>query len=371
MKRIGPFVFERRLAPTRTAILGYSLLAILVALAIMSVIFWAYGVSPIKAYSAIGRTTLGTRFGLMEILRRTIPLLLCGVGLVIAFRAKFWNIGAEGQLLAGAVAATWVALFSGIPAPWKIPAMFVLGFAAGALWGIIPALLKVKLQVNDVISTLMMNYIMIYIVDWLIHGPWKGPTMRGFAYTDIFPKDAWLPTLPLSRVHWPTLVIGVAAAILAALILNRTRLGYEIRVVGESEGAARYAGINFLRVSLAVMILSGGLAGLAGVGEVAGIHHRLLSPTQVSMGYGYTAIIVAWLARGSPGVAIVTSLFFGLIFAAGDVIKTVLRMPFQVTGVFNGLILFFLIGVEPLMYWRVRLFPKGERWTGKAGSSGS
>ncbi|HAF70961.1 MAG: Nucleoside ABC transporter membrane protein [Acetothermia bacterium 64_32] len=371
MKRFGPFLLERRLAPPRGVVLGVSVLAVVLALLVGAVIFAGYGVDPWHAYATIAKSTLGSRYGLMEILRRTIPLLLCGVGLVISFRAQFWNIGAEGQLLAGAVAATGVALFSGIPRPWLLPAMFGAGFLAGAIWGMIPAFLKVKLKVNDVISTLMMNYIMIYIVEWLIHGPWKGPTMRGFAYTDTFSKAGWLPLLPLSRVHWPTLVIGVAAAVLAALVLARTRLGYEVRVVGESEGAARYAGINFLRVSLAVMLLSGGLAGLAGVGEVAGIHHKLLSPTQVSMNYGYTAIIVAWLARGSPLAAIVTSLLFGLIFAAGDVIKVSLRMPFQVTGVFNGLILFFLIGVELLMYWRVKLSPKGEGWTGKAGSSGS
>jgi simple sugar transport system permease protein len=371
MKRVGPFVLERRLAPSRAAVIGVSVLAVLAALLVMAIIFWGYGVSPWHAYATIAKSTLGSRYGLMEILRRTIPLLLCGVGLVIAFRSQFWNIGAEGQLLAGAVAATGVALYSGIPAPWLLPTMFVVGFLAGAVWGIIPAFLKVKLRVNDVITTLMMNYIMIYIVEWLIHGPWKGPTMRGFAYTDTFPKAAWLPTLPLSRVHWPTLVIGLVAAVLAAFILARTRLGYEIRVVGESPDAARYAGINFLRVSLWVMILSGGLAGLAGVGEVGGIHHKLLSPVQVSVGYGYTAIIVAWLARGSPIAAIMTAALFGLIFAAGDVIKVALRMPFQVTGVFNGLILFFLIGVELLMYWRVRLAPKGERWTGKAGSSES
>jgi len=368
VKRIGPFVLERRLAPTRAAVLGYSVLAIIVALLVMSIIFWAYGVSPAKAYAAIGRTTLGTRFGLMEILRRTIPLLLCGVGLVIAFRAKFWNIGAEGQLLAGAVAATWVALFSGIPAPWKIPVMFLLGFAAGALWGIIPALLKVKLQVNDVISTLMMNYIMAYLVKWLIYGPWRGPTMRGFAYTDMFPRDAWLPVFSYSKVHWPTLLLGIVAAVAAALILSRTRLGYEIRVAGDSPDAAHYAGISFLGVSLWVMLLSGGLAGLAGVGEVAGIHHRLLEPDHVSLGYGYTAIIVAWLARGSPLAAIVTSLLFGLIFAAGDEIKVTLQMPFQITNVFNGLILFFLIGVEAMLYWKVRFVGKGKEWAGKAGS---
>ncbi|HIQ00105.1 TPA: ABC transporter permease, partial [Candidatus Bipolaricaulota bacterium] len=299
MKHIGPFVLERRLAPSRCTVIGVSVLAVLAALIAMALIFWGLGVNPWHAYIVIAKSTLGSRYGLMEILRRTIPLLLCGVGLVVAFRSQFWNIGAEGQLLAGAVAATGVALFTGLSGKWLLPAMFGAGFLAGAAWGVIPAFLKVKLKVNDVISTLMMNYIMIYIVEWLIHGPWKGPTMRGFAYTDTFPKAAWLPTLPLSRVHWPTLIIGVVAAVVVAFILARTRLGYEIRVVGESPDAARYAGINFLRVSLWVMLLSGGLAGLAGVGEVAGVHHMLRSPVQISLGYGYTAIIVAWLARSS------------------------------------------------------------------------
>ena len=361
MKRVGPFLLEKRLTPSRPVVFGVSLLAILAAMGAMAIIFSAYGVSPLQAYSVIARGTLGSRFGLTEILRRTIPLLLCGVGLVLAFRSKFWNIGAEGQLLAGAVAASGVALFSRLPEPLLLPAMFGAGFLAGAAWGMIPALLKVKLQVNDVISTLMMNYIMIYIVEWLIHGPWKGPTMRGFAYTDTFTRAAWLPLIPRSLVHWPTLAVGVGAALLLALLLARTRLGYELRVAGESPDAARYAGISFLKVSLVVMLLSGGLAGLAGVGEVAGIHHKLLGPLHISSGYGYTAIIVAWLARGSPLAAIITSLLFGFIFAAGDEIKITLQMPFQVVGVFSGLILFFLIGVELLMYWRVKLLPKGER----------
>ena len=361
MKRVGPFLLERRLVPSPLVVLGVSLLAILAAMGAMAIIFSAYGVDPLRAYAVIARGTLGSRFGVMQMLRRAIPLLLCGVGLVLAFRSKFWNIGAEGQLLAGAVAASGVALFSGLPDPLLLPTMFGAGFLAGAVWGMIPALLKVKLQVNDVISTLMMNYIMIYIVAWLIHGPWKGPTMRGFAYTDTFPRAAWLPLIPRSMVHWPTLVIGVAAALLMTLLLSRTRLGYELRVVGESPDAARYAGIDFLKVSLVVMLLSGGLAGLAGVGEVAGIHHKLLNPLHISSGYGYTAIIVAWLARGSPLAAIITALLFGFIFAAGDVIRVTLQIPFQVVGVFSGLILSFLIGIELLMYWRVRLLPKGER----------
>lgn len=371
MKRFGPLVFERRLAPSRAAVIGVSVAAVALALLVSTLIFWGYGVNPWKAYVAIAQGTLGSRHGLMEIVRRAIPLILCGVGLALAFCARFWNIGAEGQILAGAVAASGIALFSGIPAPWLLPAMFGGGFLAGAVWGAVPALLRARFAVSEVISTLMMNYIMIYIVEWLIHGPWKGATMRGFAYTDFFPDAAKLALIPGTRVHWPTLVIGVTAAVVVAALLARTRLGYEIRVVGQSTDAARYAGINFLKVMVWTMLLSGGLAALAGVGEVAGIHYRLRSPTHISLGYGYTSIIVAWLARGSPLAVILTALLFGLIFAAGDTVRVALQMPFQIVSVLNGLILFFLIGSELLMQWRVRIAAKGERWTGRAGSSGA
>ncbi|MBC7221928.1 ABC transporter permease [Candidatus Bipolaricaulota bacterium] len=368
MRRLGPFVFEPRLSPPRYIVFGVSVLAVVVALLAAAPVFLGYGQNPWQAYAAIGRGIFGSWPSFSEVLRRAIPLILCGVGLTLAFRAQFWNIGAEGQLLAGAVAATGVALFLRVPEGLRLPLMFLFGFLAGAFWGLIPALLRVKLGVNDVISTLMLNYVMAYIVEWLVHGPWKGPTMRGFAYTDAFPLAARLSFLPATRVHWVTLVLGVVMAVLIALLLARTRLGYEIRVVGQNPDAARYAGINFTVVLSLVMILSGGLAGLAGVGEVAGIHWRLRSPSHISMNYGYTAIIVAWLARGNPLAAIFTALLFGLFFAAGDYMKTTLGLPFQITGVFNGLILFFLIGFDLLMFWRVRLARKEGAWISQAGS---
>ncbi len=368
MKRIGPFVLERKLHPSRAAVFGVSVLSVVVALLVAAPVFAGYGVNPWKAYEAIGRGVFGSWPSFSEVLRRAIPLILCGVGLTLAFRAQFWNIGAEGQLLAGAVAATGVALFLPVPDGLKLPLMFLFGFLAGSVWGLIPALLRVRLGVNDVISTLMLNYVMAYIVEWLVHGPWKGPTMRGFAYTDAFPLSARLSYLPTTRVHWLTLVLGVVLAFVVAFILARTKLGYEIRVVGQNPDAARYAGISFTAVLSLVMLISGGLAGLAGVGEVAGIHWRLRSPSHISMGYGYTAIIVAWLARGSPVAAIFTALLFGLIFAAGDYMKTVLGLPFQITGVFNGLILFFLIGFDLLMFWRVRIAQREKAWTSQAGS---
>jgi simple sugar transport system permease protein len=341
-------------------VLLVSILAILAALVVAGVFFQAYGVSAIRAYQLIGKGALGSKLGLAETVRRAIPLLLCGVGLTIAFRALFWNIGAEGQLLLGAVAAAGVALFSGLPDVLLLPAMFIAGFLAGALWGLIPAALKARLGINDVITTLMMNYIAIYLVEWLIHGPWKGTQMRGFAYTDKFPQAAMLPLIPGTRIHWPTLVLGLVLAVAAYILITRIRQGFEIRVVGENPDAARFAGISHLKTTLLVMFISGGLAGLAGVGEMAGIHGMLRSATQISMGYGYTAIIVAWLARRNPLAVIVTSLLFGVIMAGGDVIKVSLGLPFQLINLFNGLILFFLIGSELLMHYKIS-FSFGRR----------
>ena len=346
---------ERRPIPSGRTIFTVSILAIVAALIVMAIFFAAYGVSPIRAYGAILRGALGNWSGFSETLRRMIPLLLCGVGLTVTLRALFWNIGADGQLLFGAIAATWVALFSGLHGPLVIPVMFAAGFLAGALWGLIPAVLKVKLGINDVITTLMMNYIAIYIVLYLIHGPWKGPSVRGYPLTDIFPPAAQLPTIGNTHVHWPTLLIGLVAAVVAYIMLNRMKSGFEIRVVGENPHAARYAGMSELKTVVIAMLISGGLAGIAGVGEVAGVQLRLLNPAQVSMGYGYTAIIVAWLARKNPLAVIITSFFFGVLMAGGDVIKVNLGLPFQLINVFNGVIMFFLIGSEIFMHYKISL----------------
>ena len=346
---------ERRLSPSAWTVFAISLTAIAAALIAASVFFKAYGVSPLRAYHLIITGALGSTVGLAETVRRTIPLLLTGVGLTVAFRAVFWNIGAEGQLLVGAIAATGVALFVPMPEVLRLPAMFIAGFGGGAAWALIPALLKARLGINDVISTLMLNYVAAFCVQWLILGPWKGPTARGFAYTDKFPPSAMIPRIPGTTIHWPTLILGVLAAVLAYVWVARTRQGFEIRVVGENPDAARYAGISQGKVIIMVMLVSGGLAGLAGVGEVAGVQRMLLDPAKLSLGYGYTAIIVAWLARRNPLAVLVTSFLFGAIMAGGDVIKVSLGLPFQLVNVFNGLILFFLIGSEVFMNYKVSI----------------
>ncbi len=344
---------EPRANPSSTLVFLASLGAVVLALVLTGFLFMAFGVNPLTAYGVILDKTLFDFRGFTEVLRKSIPLMLAGVGLVLAFRAQFWNIGAEGQILAGATAASGVALFVPLPPALMLPTLFLVGFVAGGLWGFLPAILKVKLGVNEIITTLMLNYIALYLVRWLINGPWKGQSTTGFSYSDKFDRAYWLPTLGTTRLHWPTLLLALALALFVAFLLARMKLGFEIRVMGESASAARYAGIDFVKTTLFLVLFSAGAAGLAGVGEVMGIHHRLIEPDSISLGYGYTAIIVALLARGSPLAAILSALFLGLVFASGDVMRASLGVPAQMTGLVNGLVLLCLICSEPLLRYRL------------------
>jgi len=361
LERFG-YKLEPRANISNLKVLFITLLAILFAFFVTGILIASFGVNPFNAYSIIIKKTLFDFRGFSEVLRKSIPLMLAGVGLVLAFRAQFWNIGAEGQILAGAFAASGLALFVHLPAVIMIPAMFLAGFIAGGLWGFVPALLKVKLGVNEIITTLMMNYIALYTIRWLINGPWKGhkANSTGYSYSDKFLREYWLPTLGRTRLHWPTLLIAVLFAIFVAFLLARMKFGFEIRIMGESQNAAKYAGINFFSTTIGLMLLAAGAAGIAGVGEVAGIHHRLIEPNSISLGYGYTAIIVALLARGNPIAAIFSALFLGWVFASGDIMRVSLHLPSQIVGVINGLILLSIIAVEPLIKNRFIKIKKGN-----------
>ncbi len=332
-------------APTwqRTALV--TLAAVVFALLLCSLIFVFYGISPVSVYSTMLKGTLGDPTGLAEVGRRTIPLLLVGAGLALAFRAQFFNIGAEGQLLLGAVFAAGTALFVPLPALLLLPAMFVMGAIGGGLWALIAALLR-RVGVNEILSTLMLNYIAVAIVTYLIAGPWKGKDVRGYIYTDNFPQSGWLSVISGTQVHWPTLILGVLVALGLQWVLSNSTFGYALRVVGENPEAARYAGLNVSKIATIVALITGGVAGLAGAGEVAGIHHRLLEAGQISLGYGFTAVIVAWLARGNPALCLITAPVMGIILAGGDLLKIDLNMPFRVVDVFSGVILLCLISSE-------------------------
>ncbi len=342
------------------------LFSIMAGLFAIGLIFLAFGVNPVFAMMKIFTGSFGSMYGIKETVTKAIPLILIGVGLAIAFRAKFWNIGAESQLLMGAIFGTWVGLNWGphLPAPMIIPLMFLAGFIGGALWGLIPAFLKIRFSINEVISTLMMNYICAEFLTFLIVGPWKGKTKFGFPYTDDLPASAILGVIPGSRIHYVTLIVALLVVFILGVIIYKTRFGYEVRVIGENPEAARYAGIDFFRTTLIIMAISGGVAGLAGVGEVAGIHHYLSYPASISSGYGFTAIIVAWLAKLNPFFVIVAGIFFAGILVGGDAIQISLGLPAATVQIFNGTLLVFLIMGDYFLKHRITFknnrMPHGE-----------
>jgi simple sugar transport system permease protein len=314
------------------------------------------------AYKRIFTGAFGSLYGLSETTVKAIPLMICGVGLSIAFKALIWNIGAEGQLLMGAIAATWVALYAipDAPAFVLLPCMFAAGFIGGAIWGLIPGVLKAKFRANEVITSLMMVYIASELVNYLVYGPWRGPEEWGFPYSSKFPPSARLPYLFTTRIHYPTLLIALTLAVVIYILVMKTKLGYEIRVTGGNPEAARYAGMSYFKTVVLVMLISGGLAGLAGVGEVAGIHHRLRYPHGISPGYGFTAIIVAWLGRLNPLAIALTSMLFGGLLVGGDAIQVALGLPVATINIFNGVILFFILGGELLTRYKIAFRREGR-----------
>jgi len=350
-------VFEKRLTRSRWAAVLVPICSVILALGVGALILIIFGINPLRAYQVMLQGSLGSGYALSETFVKAIPLMLTGLGISIAFRMLFWNIGAEGQLAMGGIAAAYVALFLSdrLPPLLVIPTMFVLAALAGALWGLIPAVLKAAIGVNEILTTLMMNYIAILLVEYLYLGPWRDPEGYGFPGSAPFPEVAWLPRLT-GRVH-AGLIIAILAAALLWFILARTRWGYEIRVIGENARAARYTGISIGRNVVLVMLLSGGLAGLAGMAEVAGLTRRLYGLT---VGYGYTAIIVAWLANLNPWGVLLVAFLMGALLVGGDQIQIAMQTPAAVALALQGAILFFVLGGSIFVNYRVRVIRRGD-----------
>jgi len=343
---------ERLPAPSPRAAVLVPVASILLALVTGGIIIALAGQNPLAVYSAMVQGAVGSRGGLAETLVKMTPLLLTGLGVAVAFRMQLWNIGGEGQLYLGAIFATWMALF-GLPNAnsWVlVPAMAVAAMLGGALWGLIPGALRAYLGANETITTLMLNYVAILFSEWLVHGPWKDPAAFGFPGTPQFPEAAWLPHYDRTRVHLG-LLFGILAAIVLWVMLRRTRWGYEISVMGESDRVARYAGMPTKRTILLVMALSGALCGLAGMSEVAGIGHQL--QRNLSPGYGYTAIIVAWVGRLHPAGIVAVAFFLAALLVGGDQIQMSMGLPAAIAPMLQGIILFFLLGGEILTRYRI------------------
>lgn len=303
------------------------------------------GMNPIMIYMKMLKGAFGSTYGISETLVKAIPLLLCGVGVSVAYRIGIWNIGAEGQLVAGAIAATAVTIyFPDLPGVWKIPAMLLLGLLGGAIWGLLTAIPRAYFQVNELISSLMLNYVALLLLDYFVYGPWKDPKGMNFPGTPMFAASEQLLTIGGTRLHLG-LVYGLIAVVLYAVFVGYTKWGYELRLLGANPEVARYGGISVNKHILVVMLISGAMAGLAGMCEVSGVTHRLMYG--ISPGYGYTAIIVAWLAKLNPWGLIVSSVLFGGLIVGGYSVQTI-GLPASMSLMLQGSILFFLIAGD---YW--------------------
>jgi ABC-type uncharacterized transport system permease subunit len=365
-KQLLPFSinFEPRLAENPAWLSPtISILAIVLALLIGALLIKLAGGDPWRTYKHIGEASFGSLGVFSDTLVKAIPLMLVGLACSLAFRMKIWNIGAEGQFYMGAFGASLVVLVPILPATtpaWIfIPTMVVFGMAFGALWGFVPGILKAKFNVNEIISTLMLNYIAIAWNNYWIFAIW---TEGGFQMSKVFPKTAWLPRLTDLAKQFKFLsgltthlglVFAIVAAVVVWLILYRSKWGYQIRLIGDNPRAAHYAGISITKNIVLVMMLSGALAGLAGMSEVTGVVHRLQE--RISPGYGFSGIIVAWLAKLNPFVVILVSILFGALLLAGREIQ-----PTGVPKMIQGIILVCLIASDFFLRYSIRITRRGE-----------
>ncbi len=310
------------------------------------------GANPIAAYAAYLVVPLTSGFTLLEVLVSATPILLTGAAVAIAFRAGYWNIGAEGQLLLGAVAAAGIGTLVGdLPPLLALPIMIVGGALAGAAWAIVPALLRVRFGIDEVVTTLLLNPVALLFVNGLLHGPWRDPA-TGFPESERIAASAEFPTLiDRSRLHLG-FVLAIAVIAVAWYVLARTPAGLRLRAAGLSPHGARFAGINVSRTLLGAALVSGAIAGLAGVSEVAGIQNRLTSG--LSPGYGYTGIVVATLGTLSmPGVAL-AGLFLGDLTVGASSAARTMGIPTQLGAVVQGVLLLTTIALLTLRRHRTR-----------------
>jgi simple sugar transport system permease protein len=328
-----------------------TVLSIFLALLFCALFLSLNGMNPITIYIKMFKGAFGSGYGISETLVKAIPLLLCGLGVSIAYRIAIWNIGAEGQFIAGALSATAVTIyFPSMPTFLVIPIMVIMGILGGAIWGLLTAIPRAYFQVNELITSLMLNYIALLLLNYFVFGPWKDPKGFNFPGTPEFESYAQIATLGGTRLHLG-LIFGLVAVALYAFFIKYSKWGYELRLIGANPSAAKYAGIRINMHILIVMAISGGLAGLAGMSEVSGVAHRLMYG--ISPGYGYTAIIVAWLAKLNPIGLIISSILFGGLIVGGFSIQTI-GLPSSTSLMLQGAILFFLIGGEKMSSLRLK-----------------
>lgn len=330
------------------------LVALILTLLTVSVLLAAIGLDPLSSLHRIFIKPLNSVYGISELLAKATPLITIGVALALGFRAGVWNIGAEGQLVMGGLCGGAVALaFWGVDGFWVMPLVLLGGTIGGLFWGAIPAFLKVRFNANEILVSLMLTYVAILLLSVMVHGPLRDPDGFNFPESRLFHDAATLPKLFSAGRGHLGFVFAIAFAIVGTWVVKRWHLGFEMRVTGLSASAAKFAGYSRDRTVWMALLMGGAISGFAGVVEVTGNIGQLV-PT-ISPSYGFTAIIVAFLARLHPLAVIPAGLLVALSYLAGEAAQLSLGVPAASTQVFQGLLLFFLLGTSLFVNYRVRL----------------
>jgi general nucleoside transport system permease protein len=345
------FRIERAPAPVwmRTLL---PIIAIPVTFLITSIVILMAGANPFTAYYNFLIAPLASKSSAIEVLVKSTPLLLTGAAVAFAFKGGYWNIGAEGQLYAGAIVATFVGTtLKDVSPVLGIPAMILGGFAGGVLWALPSAWLKVKLGVDEIVTTLLMNSIVLNVTSYLLNGPWRNPVSMWPQSPEISAGTTFFKLIPRTRLHFG-LIVAVVVIFIIWFVINRTSFGLKMRAVGLSKEGAKFAGIKVNKTMLMVALISGGIAGLAGAGEVAGIHFHLVDA--ISDGLGYTGVIIATLGGLNPFGVGIAALFLGLIDTGAQTVSRVMSVPVYLGDVVQSTLLLVTLSLFVLQNFRIR-----------------
>ncbi|MDR3337716.1 MAG: ABC transporter permease [Treponema sp.] len=333
-----------------------TLVASFAALVAAAIVMVFMGYNPLDIYGKIIEGSLGTAYRFRETVNKAIPLAMLSLGVAVAFKMKFWNIGGEGQFYMGAFGASLAAFaFPNLASPLLLPLMMATAVVFAGIWILIPALLKARFSTSETLVTLMLNYIASHWISYLQYGPWKDPAAIGFPKIAAFSKNAILPKVFGIHIGW---IIVLAFTLLLYILFKKTKLGFEVEVAGESEATARYAGMNMLKITIMTSIISGGLCGIAGMMQASAIERSLSD--QLSGGLGFTAVITTWLARLSPPGILITSFLFSMLILGGMFLQSSLQIPAAISGILQGIILFFAVGSEFFTRYKFVIDWKGE-----------
>lgn len=347
------FRLEKRPEPSTTMLYLTPVLAVLLTMILGAIIFSFMGFNGLGAVKEIFFTPIINPLKWQDLAVKATPLVIISVGLAIGYRANVWNIGAEGQYIVGGLAATGVALATyELTGWWILPAMAIAGALGGMAWVAVPAYLRVKLKVNEILTTLMLVYVAVQLLNFLVFGPWKSPRSFGQPQTIAFSADQTLPYIVPGTIIQLGAPIAIVVALVAWLFMGKSLFGFQVRTVGSAPQAARHAGFSENKTIWLVLLISGGLAGFAGMLEVAGPFGRMVP--QFPTNYGFTAIIVAFLGRLNPLGCLVAGIVLAITFVGGEVAQTTIQLPFPAVGIFQSMMLFLLLAGDILVRYRIK-----------------